>query len=203
MSESHDDKSKNTARAFSEGGITRFGERLSTLINGESYKSFAKKCDMSDKAIRDYVAGKTYPALDRIAHIAKVAGCSFEWLATGYGSNELLDIDLHLKRVKHHTPTPEEYRRWTEMLDLMTPDEREVMLYKISRNGLNFLLQNLKPNKLPNNKDTTEGLSPDDLLIARMYSSLEPEQRKSFLESIIRGEHKKTDRSLSSKTKAS
>lgn len=199
MSELHDKSSENTSHTFSGSGITRFGERLSTLINGESFKSFAKKCDMSDKAIRDYVAGRTYPALDRIAHIAAVTGSSFEWLATGYSANELSDTN----RAKEHNPTPEEHKKWSDLLVLMTPEERELMLYKVSRYGLNFLLQNIKSNSTPTNKGSIDDLSPDDLLIARMYSSLDTEQRKSFLESILSGEHKNTNRSLSSKTKAS
>ncbi len=46
-------------------------------------------------------------------------------------------------------------------------------------------------------------LSADDMLIARMYASLTPEDKKSFLESFIEDGHNKANRSLSDKTKAS
>ncbi|MEQ1976426.1 helix-turn-helix transcriptional regulator [Xenorhabdus sp. SGI240] len=93
MIKNYEKEAKDTDHVFQGSVITRFGERLSTLIQGESYKSFAKKCGMSDKAIRDYVSGKTFPALDRIAHIADVTGCSFEWLTTGRTVNKYATYD--------------------------------------------------------------------------------------------------------------
>lgn len=66
-------------------GFENFGKRLATLMDGGTYKSFSEKFNLSDKALRDYVNGKTYPSIEKIAIMARASGCSFEWLATGIG----------------------------------------------------------------------------------------------------------------------
>ena len=64
-------------------GINRFGDRLEYVMNGESNRSFAKKCGLSETVIRYYLSGKTLPSLDKLEFIAKASGYSAEWLATG------------------------------------------------------------------------------------------------------------------------
>lgn len=201
MKELHTELDKNTSHIISQSGITRFGERLSTLIKGESFKSFAKRCDMSDKAIRDYVAGKTYPSLDRIAHIANVTGCSFEWLATGYDmttTNQLTPDSNPRHEVSR--VSDKQQKVWLEILERMTPDEREQVLDNVFRQGINVLLGKAYSKS---NDHSVDDLSAEETLIARMYSSLTNEDKKSFLESINKEEHNQANRSLSDKTKAS
>lgn len=203
MKESHANLDKNTPHTIGQGGITRFGERLSTLIKGESFKSFAKRCDMSDKAIRDYVAGKTYPSLDRIAHIANVAGCSFEWLATGYDmdrNNPSIPINT---RRDDNDASDKQQKVWLEIFERMTPEERELVLDNVFRRGINVLLG--KTHSIANNSsdNSFDDLSAEDMLIARMYASLTPEDKKSFLESVNKDERSNTNRNMSDKTKAS
>lgn len=48
---------------------------------------------MSERVIRDYLAGRTYPSLDRLADIAKASGRSIEWLATGFEIERLSNND--------------------------------------------------------------------------------------------------------------
>jgi phage repressor protein C with HTH and peptisase S24 domain len=81
---------KNPNRAILDGRITRFGERLRKAIraNGDSNVSFATKCGMSERVIRDYLSGKTYPSLERLGVIAKMSGKPLEWLAIGMESND-------------------------------------------------------------------------------------------------------------------
>lgn len=138
--EKHTDNDKSTEHTFSERGITRFGERLTQVINGESYKSFAKKCEMSDKAIRDYVSGKTYPALDRIAHIAKVAGCSFEWLATGINPQALAVDAIQGAKSIDESDWSQTQKDLSNILGRLTEDEQEKIIQHIIKNGTNSLI---------------------------------------------------------------
>ncbi|MDB6374911.1 helix-turn-helix domain-containing protein [Photorhabdus bodei] len=195
MAEKHSEETKNTDHTFHESGITRFGERLSTLIGRESYKSFAKKCDMSDKAIRDYVSGKTYPALDRIAHIAKVTGCSFEWLTTGHDLNKNEPEFSKITEVNTMV-TPEQQQAWLAILSRMKPEEREVVIDRVFRQGISALLtppqtdiQQESQFPWPEDLPAKLGVSNHSLVFAQLYASLTDEQRQRFLESINDKEH--------------
>ena len=70
--------------------VKTFKDRLHTSMQGLSVSAFAKKCDMSETVIRDYLSGKTYPSLTRLEVIAEKCNVSFNWLATGY-KLEVLD----------------------------------------------------------------------------------------------------------------
>lgn len=64
--------------------VETFKDRLLFSIGDSSVSAFAKKCDMSETVIRDYLSGKTYPSLNRLQTIAENCGISYNWLATGY-----------------------------------------------------------------------------------------------------------------------
>ncbi|WP_445157368.1 helix-turn-helix domain-containing protein [Halomonas sp. E14] len=64
-----------------------FGARLRQAIGSRSVLSFAKECGISDSLVRKYLAG-SLPGLDKALTMARVAGVSLEWLATGRGSPE-------------------------------------------------------------------------------------------------------------------
>lgn len=84
---------KSKVKIISDGRINRFGERLKIAMNGQKNVAFAKKCNMSERVIRDYLAGRTYPSLDRLVDIAKASGRSIEWLATGFDIERLSNND--------------------------------------------------------------------------------------------------------------
>ncbi|MGL4380524.1 LexA family transcriptional regulator [Vibrio sp. HDW18] len=80
--------------------IASFAKRLNTAIGDESLRSFSRRCGLSDKTLRDYLGGKTYPTLDRLALIADASECCISWLATGDSENvnvTALDIDGNIK----------------------------------------------------------------------------------------------------------
>lgn len=64
-----------------------FSVRLKEAIGGRSVLSFAKECGLSDSLVRKYLSG-SLPGLDKAIVMAKVAGVSLEWLATGEGAGE-------------------------------------------------------------------------------------------------------------------
>ena len=70
-----------------------FSARLVKLIGRESYRSFAKRCDMSDTGLKKYVLDGTIPPVDRAMKIAAAAGVDFGWLCTGVGSEPATAAD--------------------------------------------------------------------------------------------------------------
>ena len=62
-----------------------FKIRLKEAMGGESNRSFAAKCDISEMTLRRYLAGENFPALDALEKIAQASGCSLAWLASGEG----------------------------------------------------------------------------------------------------------------------
>ncbi|MFB1078173.1 XRE family transcriptional regulator [Photobacterium damselae] len=79
---------KNPNGIIAEQQIIPFKERLKDVIGDESIREFSRRCELSDKTIRDYLRGKSYPTLDRLSLIANASDKSFVWLATGVDVNE-------------------------------------------------------------------------------------------------------------------
>ncbi len=77
-------------RDLTNTGVIYFKNRLTIVLEGLSGNAFAKKVGMSEAVIRDYLSGKTYPSLNRLATIAQKCEVPIEWLATGKGECRLL-----------------------------------------------------------------------------------------------------------------
>jgi phage repressor protein C with HTH and peptisase S24 domain len=78
-----DNKTNNPDGIIQINQIILFGKRLRQAMKGESNNSFAKRCGWSEKVIRNYLHGETYPSLDRLAIISQVTGRSITWLVAG------------------------------------------------------------------------------------------------------------------------
>lgn len=90
---------ENTTKTLSEQektkflvntGVINFKNRLTLVLENLSGNAFAKKVGMSEAVIRDYLSGKTYPSLNRLAIIAQKCDVPIEWLATGKGECRLI-----------------------------------------------------------------------------------------------------------------
>ncbi|MCO6545306.1 MAG: LexA family transcriptional regulator [Gilliamella sp.] len=81
---------KEKTRTLTDTGVINFRNRLSLVLEGVSGNAFAKKVGMSEAVIRDYLSGKTYPSLNRLATIAQKCNVPIEWLVTGKGECRLL-----------------------------------------------------------------------------------------------------------------
>ncbi|AYY04898.1 MULTISPECIES: helix-turn-helix transcriptional regulator [Enterobacteriaceae] len=66
---------------------TTFSDRLRKAIDGKSIRQFAADCGISYGAMHKYFAGHTQPTLDNLVVLARTAGVSIEWLATGEQSS--------------------------------------------------------------------------------------------------------------------
>lgn len=74
---------KNPQGIIPSQQIIPFPERLKEIIGSDSARALALKCNLDPKTIRNYLAGKQYPTLDRLALIAEASGRTINWLATG------------------------------------------------------------------------------------------------------------------------
>lgn len=83
----------NSGTAGVEFDREAFSARLVRLIGRESYRSFAKRCDMSDTGLKKYVLEGTIPPVDRAMKIAAAAGVDFGWLCTGVGNEPAIAAD--------------------------------------------------------------------------------------------------------------
>lgn len=64
-------------------GIGCFKDRLKALVTGKSLRGFSRECGLSEATLRSYLAGETYPTLDRLELIAKAGNVSPLELAFG------------------------------------------------------------------------------------------------------------------------
>lgn len=101
--------------------VKNFKDRLAEIMQNDSVSVFAKKCNMSETVIRDYLSGKTYPSLSRLATIAEKCDASYCWLATGLKLEEMSENSIesdniyseHVHRIPVYAkqlPTVEEAR---------------------------------------------------------------------------------------------
>ncbi|GAA5108896.1 XRE family transcriptional regulator [Orbus sasakiae] len=95
-------------KLLTDTGIIEFKDRLALAQEGMSGNAFAKKVGMSEAVIRDYLSGKTYPSLNRLALIAKKCDVPIEWLATGKGecrlsSNNDLQKIIYIPAYQRHS----------------------------------------------------------------------------------------------------
>jgi transcriptional regulator with XRE-family HTH domain len=65
-----------------------FAMRLARAKGVLSTNAFAQKCGISESIFRKYLAGASVPGADKLVDIARVAGVSLLWLATGQGRAE-------------------------------------------------------------------------------------------------------------------
>jgi phage repressor protein C with HTH and peptisase S24 domain len=70
-----------------------FKSRLKIVMGGESNRSFADKCAISEGTLRRYLIGETFPSLDTLEVIAQAAGVNLAWLAAGVGPREIGAVD--------------------------------------------------------------------------------------------------------------
>jgi transcriptional regulator with XRE-family HTH domain len=74
---------KNQERFIDMPGINRFSERLGIAMAGISNVSLASACGISESAVRSYLKGRSFPAIDKIEAIAIACDAPMEWLITG------------------------------------------------------------------------------------------------------------------------
>lgn len=74
---------KNPEGIILQQQIIPFKMRLKSIIGDMTVREFSRRCNLSDKTLRDYMLGNSYPTLDRLGLIAQASGKTLSWLATG------------------------------------------------------------------------------------------------------------------------
>jgi transcriptional regulator with XRE-family HTH domain len=129
-----------------------FKKRLQELmLKGESIRSFASRCGLSDSTIRHYVAETSEPTLGKIEQIAQACNVSVGWLAAGEkkdGSRDGLDKELfvlialliegQLKEQKASLPTAKKMELICVLYNDMERDPQR--LYKKTKDLVGLLL---------------------------------------------------------------
>lgn len=71
-----------------------FISRLENIIGDESIRAFARRAEISDGALRQYLSGKSEPTRPALIKLANAAGVNLTWLITGAGEKEKDAIEL-------------------------------------------------------------------------------------------------------------
>lgn len=103
----------------SEKELGSFPTRLQQAIGERSVRSFASDCGLSDTVVRQYLSGKSEPTRPAIIAIARVSGCSIDWLLTGEGE---------MRRTESFKCLTEEDLAFGEALCRIGRDESESVL---------------------------------------------------------------------------
>lgn len=137
--EKTDKSGKDRDQFFVSSGINRFGERLKEMMELRGIKSNIKMgalCDMSDTVIRNYLIGRTFPTIDRLATIAFVLDCSPEWLLTGGGENK---PNIHECKTDVSNIKPDS-GELIQILNRIPKEQREALFDAILLHGVSGIL---------------------------------------------------------------
>lgn len=112
----------------------RFIQRLRAIIGDDSVSAFARRCGLTESAIRAYFSGKR-PTMQNLAAMANAAGVTIDWLATGQGvrtRSELLALQRGQAADGLLPPDHPHARRWAKLIELVEqepdPDRRDAIL---------------------------------------------------------------------------
>lgn len=95
-----------------------FKNRMSIAANlAGNATELSRKTGISRRAIGTYLSGTSDPTRERLIAIAKVAGVSLEWLATGYGGGEQIEgnQDIRLAEVASQARIASEDQQYDEL----------------------------------------------------------------------------------------
>lgn len=113
-------------------GEFHFKERLQQAIDDTdlSLRAFANKSALSEKVIRNYLKGESFPTLDRLARIAKAANRSLSWF-----------IKEDDKPNGIATEKKDEFDNdWNRVGAMLSKEDMEGLLDAILSRGVNSLL---------------------------------------------------------------
>lgn len=81
--DSDESDARKPAHPMPGNEIGCFKDRLKALVVGKSLRGFSRDCGLSEATLRSYLAGETYPTLDRLEQIAAAGNVSPMELAFG------------------------------------------------------------------------------------------------------------------------
>jgi len=117
-----------------EAGKSELRDRVREVIGDEPVAAFARKCGFSETLVRKYLRG-SLPSSENLTTIARVAGVTIDWLATGKGIRTRAEL-VALQRIRGADGLlPAEHphaRRWAKLIELVEqiddPERRDAMV---------------------------------------------------------------------------
>ncbi|MCR9669420.1 helix-turn-helix domain-containing protein [Vibrio parahaemolyticus] len=119
---------KNPEGIILERQIIPFKMRLKSIIGDMTVREFSRRCNLSDKTLRDYMLGNSYPTLDRLGLIAQASGKTLSWLATGEEPSDLTasnSVESQVKPAETSIPIDRELLQTSiEAIELLCEKKR-------------------------------------------------------------------------------
>ncbi|MEJ9426881.1 helix-turn-helix transcriptional regulator [Escherichia coli] len=172
-------ESKNAERIFMPSEIMRFKERLEEAMNGESSRAFAAKCGLSDGVIRNYLSGKTYPSLDRLAQIAYATGRPIEWFI----QSQSMPMVEYKNTQENKNSQPDRSTLKTKLIaivELLEDKELHSAIELFRKKGFEALMPEIFSSD-DSIQANLQGISQQTLQTAKMLESLPTDTRKEIL----------------------
>ncbi len=161
-----------------------FPDRLQKAVGDKSVRSFAAECGMSDTVVRQYLSGKSEPTRPAIIAIARVAGCSIEWLLTGEGPMKRgAAVEAGIERLKEERADRSPVKAAAvSYIDGMSDNEAaEVIKFLVPQQrrkltASDIALQNTSP----------EGKAKIRAVLEARIETTDDERTKAWLEELIK-----------------
>ena len=107
---------------FAGWNSEEFAKRLDRALNGEKPTAFAKRAGLTASAFMKYFNG-SQPGLETAIAIAKTAGVSLEWLATGRGPMRTEAPSDSGSETSHVAEGTQQEHSGAQMIHITRPDE--------------------------------------------------------------------------------
>lgn len=127
--------SESTSSIFIRGELAHFKERLKEAMNGESNRVFGARCQLSEAVIRNYLSGKSYPSLERLALIAQATNKPVAWFLTD-GSTVAANLYTQTARIDEASLK----EKMLSILNLMNAEELSTAINVFKVKGLAGLM---------------------------------------------------------------
>ncbi|EAR6707912.1 XRE family transcriptional regulator [Salmonella enterica] len=128
-------------RTFSNERIERFGERLKAAMKGMSNSELARRSGISEGAIRKYITGESYPAINNAMKVADACNVPLPWLLLGDDCS-LSPSDRISKNST--TTTDKATSMFVCLLSMVSEQDRNALAIAASEIGIKGILSKLQ-----------------------------------------------------------
>ncbi|ECZ7353831.1 helix-turn-helix transcriptional regulator [Salmonella enterica] len=129
-------------RTFSNERIERFGERLKLAMKGMTKSELARRSGISEGAIRKYLIGESYPAINNAAKVADACNVPLPWLLLGD------DVSSDCATQNQHNSTIKAEDRASStlisLLSMVSERDRNALAVAASEIGIKGILSKLQ-----------------------------------------------------------
>ncbi len=128
-------------RTFSNERIEYFGERLKAAMKGMSNSELARRSGISEGAIRKYITGESYPAINNAMKVADACNVPLPWLLLGDDCS--LSPSDHISK-NSTTTTDKATSMFVCLLSMVSEQDRNALAIAASEIGIKGILSKLQ-----------------------------------------------------------